>query len=167
MSRAKLFLFAQYGWVALVVAIAGVALYLTQHIDRDLLYGLLAGTGSFAYFVQKQKLEETNLFRELFESFNERYNDLNQELSRIVTSKSDTPLVADEKALLVDYFNLCAEEYLYLRRGFIFPVVWQSWYNGMQQYYANPRIRALWDKELQTDSYYGFTISTTQPQSNL
>ena len=130
MSRAKLFLFAQYGWVALAAAIAGVALYLTQHIDRDLLYGLLAGAGSFAYFVQKQKLEETTLFRELFERFNERYNGLNEGLSRIVTSKSDTFLTADEEALLVDYFNLCAEEYLYFRRGFVFPEVWQSWYNG-------------------------------------
>lgn len=167
MSPAKLFLFAQYGWVALAVAIAGVALYLTQHIDRDLLYGVLAAIASFAYFVQKQKLEETTLFRELFERFNERYNGLNEGLSRILTSKSDTSLAAGESALLVDYFNLCAEEYLYFRRGFVFPEVWQSWYNGMQQYYANPRIRALWDKELQTNSYYGFTISTTQTQSNL
>ena len=167
MSRAKLFLFAQYGWVALAVAIAGVALYLTQHIDRNLLYGLLGGTGSFAYFVQKQKLEETTLFRELFERFNKRYNDLNERITRIETSKSDTPLTADEQALLVVYFNLCAEEYLYFRRGFVFPEVWQSWYNGMQQYYENRRIRALWDKELQTNSYYGFTISTTQAQSNL
>lgn len=167
MSRAKLFLFAHYGWVALAAAIGGVALYLTDHIDRDLLYGVLAGTASFAYFVQKQKLEETGLFRELFERFNERYNAMNERLAGIVNSKSDSPLTSQEETLLVDYFNLCAEEFLYFRRGYIFPEVWQSWYNGMQQYFANARVKALWEQELRTNSYYGFAIITRQAQSNL
>jgi len=167
MSRTKLFLFAYYGWVALAAAAVGVALFMRQHIDRDLLYGLLAATGSFAYFVQKQKLEETKLFRELFERFNERYDGLNEGLSSIVSSRPDAPLTTEEASLLVDYFNLCAEEFLYFKRGFIFPEVWQSWYNGMNQYLASPRVRPLWERELQTNSYYGFTTDARPAQSNL
>ncbi len=167
MAPAKQLLFAQYGWLAAVAALAAVALHANDILSREVLYGAFGGAVSFAYFVQKQKLDETKLFRELFDQFNLRYNALNDELLLVLSGDPNASLAQKEEALLIDYFNLCAEEYLYFKRGYILPEVWQSWCNGMQQYYADPRIRRLWDSELVTNSYYGFSITRGAAQSNL
>ena len=60
---------------------------------------------------------------------------------------------------LNDYFNLCGEEYLFYRRGYIYPEVWKSWVAGMKIYYANERIKKLWAQELSNQSYYGLNVS--------
>lgn len=114
---------------------------------------------SLIYFVQKQKLEEVHLFNGLFEKFNQRYDRLNERLAEIDNVDSEIGLTNEEKAILVDYFNLCGEEYLYYKLGYIYPEVWNAWLRGMQQYYCNKRIRKYWQEELRTNSYYGLTDS--------
>ena len=59
---------------------------------------------------------------------------------------------------LVDYFNLCAEEFLYYQRGYIYPTVWQAWCRGMFQYLRIKAVRELWESEVKTGSYYGLTM---------
>lgn len=56
---------------------------------------ITGGFISFFYVVQKQKLEELQTFKELFNEFNRRYDKLNEKLNRIVTGKVDTPLTED------------------------------------------------------------------------
>jgi hypothetical protein len=68
-------------------------------------------------------------------------------------------LAADDKQLLYDYFNLCAEEYLYFKSGYVDAEVWQSWLRGMKLFASNPEIRRLWQEELESGSYYGFTLA--------
>jgi hypothetical protein len=118
----------------------------------------LASVFGFYYFVLKQHLEEIRLFKELFSEFNDRYNKINGELFRILQGPQDKPLTSEEIVLLFDYFNLCAEEFLYYRKGFIYPEVWRAWFNGMRIFRDNPRIRKLWEDELKNNSYYGFQI---------
>jgi hypothetical protein len=65
----------------------------------------------------------------------------------------------EDRQVLMDYFNLCAEEYLYFNAGYIDTSVWKSWMRGMKAYAAVPAIRGLWEKELQSGSYYGFSLS--------
>jgi hypothetical protein len=65
-------------------------------------------------FLYSQHLQETRLFTELFQTFNERYDRLNHSLNEIAGS-ARVGLSADSQQLLMDYFNLCAEEYLYFR----------------------------------------------------
>lgn len=64
---------------------------------------------SLIYFVQKQKLEEVHLFNGLFEKFNQRYDRLNERLAEIDNVDSEIGLTNEEKAILVDYFNLCGK----------------------------------------------------------
>jgi hypothetical protein len=59
---------------------------------------------------------------------------------------------------LYKYFNLCAEEYLYYTKGYIYPEVWSAWWNGMIVFCRNPRIRRIWSDELNTNAYYGFPL---------
>ncbi|MGD0349412.1 MAG: hypothetical protein ABSB84_03750 [Verrucomicrobiota bacterium] len=115
-----------------------------------------------SYFALKQHLEEIRLFKELFCSFNARYDARNKRLYALLDAPPEQRLTPDEIKLLYDYFNLCAEEYLYYRKGFIYPQVWDAWLNGMVIFFRNSRIRLLWEKELQTNSYYGFTITCLQ-----
>src|SRR5436190_2837771 len=44
-----------------------------------------------------------------------------------------------QKLEFIDYFNLCAEEFLFQRLGYIYDEVWTSWRNGMLQYGRDPR----------------------------
>ncbi|MGO8699452.1 MAG: hypothetical protein ACLQVY_17235 [Limisphaerales bacterium] len=111
-----------------------------------------------SYFALKQHLEEVHLFKELFSEFNARYDKMSKQLYALL-ARPDPKLTGEEITLLYGYFNLCAEEYLYYRKGFIYTEVWRAWLNGMVIFYEDPRICSLWKKELQTSSYYGFTTA--------
>jgi len=109
-----------------------------------------------SYFALKQHLEEVRLFKELFSEFNARYDKMSKQLYALLATRPDKDLTGEEITLLYGYFNLCAEEYLYYRKGFIYTEVWRAWLNGMVIFFKNPRICSLWEKELLTSSYYGF-----------
>ena len=114
---------------------------------------------TFFYFLQKQQLKETRLMKELITDFNGRYGALNEELQSILKTGQEHPasmLTQNERKTLVDYFNLCAEEYLFYDLGYVEPRVWGAWGDGMNEYAKDWRIRELWKREKQSDSYYGF-----------
>ena len=87
-----------------------------------------------------------------------RYNSLNEELEKLFSKDSTVPLTDIEKKLLVDYFNLCGEEYIYYQQGYIYPSVWEYWNNGMIYYMKNQLIKEFWDEERKSNSYYGLTM---------
>jgi hypothetical protein len=94
------------------------------------LIGSVLATGlAFIYFVQQQKLAETSLFKELFTEFNQRYDSLNEKLVALRGETSE--LTPEKKGIVLDYFNLCAEEYLFYKEGYIYPEVWTAWCRGM------------------------------------
>lgn len=136
------------------LALVGVVAALGTAVDWPALVGITGIPLSVLFFVQKQRLEELTLFRDLFRDFNVRYDGLNERLADIALEESE-PLTLQDRKTLVDYFNLCSEEYLYYRQGYILPEAWSAWVAGMMQYYSNPRVRAFWDQELLTGSYYG------------
>ena len=143
----------------LLIFVFTVCMFVSSFRSCAVLFPAVATILGFNYFVFKQHLEETHLFKELFTEFNRRYDELNGPLYALLSKPPDQPLTAEETTLLYDYFNLCAEEFLYYRKGFIYPVVWEAWCNGMRIFYADPRIRALWEMDSGTLSYYGFTAT--------
>lgn len=116
--------------------------------------GALLVVLGFSYFVQQQRLAETQLFADLFTRFNERYDQLNGRLAGIAV---DGQLSIGDRQLIVDYFNLCAEEYLFFSQGYILPRVWRSWCRGMLQYVEVEPFRSVWAEESSLDTYYGLT----------
>jgi hypothetical protein len=82
----------------------------------------------FCYFVQQQKLTETTLFQRFFCSFNRRYARLNGRLADIAEQQD---MSATARKVVVDYSNLCAEEYLFYKQGYIHPDAWTAWCRGM------------------------------------
>ena len=107
--------------------------------------------------------------KELITDFNSRYDNLNGELNDILRKGDEEPsmeLDQNDRAILNDYFNLCAEEYLFKKLGYIHPRVWEAWYRGMEIYFKDRRICELWEQE-EKDSYYGFTSPEKKKRSFL
>lgn len=154
----KKFLFRHYIKIALLggAALAILALKFEPIPDWNAIFTIIGGSLSFVYFVQKQKLEETRLLKDLFTEFNARYEALNEGLNEMLRGDLTRELSQDNVDTLYSYFNLCGEEYLYYKQGYIFPEVWEAWLNGMKTFYKDERIRRVWKQELETNSYYGF-----------
>jgi hypothetical protein len=79
---------------------------------------------------------------------------MNNRLQAIL--KKDGPFLPEEEDEFVDYFNLCAEEYMFWRAGYIDRRVWDGWRNGMRCFGRDSRVADLWNRERTSDSYYGF-----------
>jgi hypothetical protein len=69
----------------------------------------IGGIAGFTYFLYRQHLDETKLFKGLFAEFNARYDDLNDDLNTILFGPPEGPLSGHETQRLFSYFNLCAE----------------------------------------------------------
>jgi hypothetical protein len=123
----------------------------------ELLFSGIGAVAGFTYFVYRQHLDETKLFKELFVEFNERYNKLNEGLNGIRYGPPNGKLSDAERDLLFTYFNLCAEEYFFYQAGYIDYSVWESWKKGMRVFFGHPTIRELWKLDSKANSYYDFS----------
>jgi hypothetical protein len=158
----KVFVFRYYIKLAILcgVALVFVGARFKPFQDWQPILMILGGLLSFVYFVQKQKLEEVRLLKELFTEFNSRYDKLNECLNRILAEEMlEEDLSKEDLNVVYNYFNLCGEEYFYFRQRYIDPKVWKAWRNGMKIFYRNDRIRRAWAKELESGSHYGFQLA--------
>ena len=61
-----------------------------------------------------------------------------------------------EKSVIIDYLNLCSEEYYWFKKGRIDLKVWESWKDGMKFYLTNENFKSTVEEQKQEkDSYYG------------
>jgi hypothetical protein len=180
--QVKHWVLRHYLWVALILLLLALAAaVLSKPLDWKIWVPILGIPFSFLWTIQKQKIEELELFKKLFTEFNRRYGRLNDKLNAIrgygqpnekLNPSHDKPqsnaIEGKDREDLYAYFNLCAEEWLFYREGYIYPDVWKAWFNGMKFFRQNPRIKELWDKELETDSYYGLTFDDdeSEPPAN-
>lgn len=109
--------------------------------------------------ILKQKIDDDKIFRELFISFNQRYSDeINDHFNNLLNpSEAIIPL---NKLLIIDYFNLCSEEYFWYKKGRIPNDIWKSWEAGILINLTIPQVKELFESETkekkQRISYYGF-----------
>ena len=164
--RTKYFLHRYHFQLILIVIVGTVAISIwlyNRGDDWKLFLPVIGGAVSLIYVVEKQQLDEARLFKELFVQFNEKYDQLNEELNRI---KSQDSISKEDRDTLYDYFNLCGEEYLFYQQGYIYPEVWKSWVLGMKIFYGSDLIRPIWISELKSGSYYGLDIEREIKQIN-
>jgi hypothetical protein len=139
-------------WFVLLMAVGITVWALVPQLQYwEVLAAMFAACWGVVYFLRQQHLEEARFFRELFTEFNRRYDRLNETL---LQSLNDERPFDEQK--FVDYFNLCAEEWLYYKAGYVYELVWQAWHRGMRQFGRDSRVAELWRRERQTESYYGF-----------
>ena len=151
-------IYRHYWWIALLGGgvLVGFALVLGGDDRAGLAGAAIAGTLGFCYFAVQQKLAETTLFHEIFVRFNERYDGMNDCLAEIADRQAD--LTPAQRKLVVDYFNLCAEEYFFHTQGYIPPEVWKAWCCGMAWYLRRHPFREIWEEEVKSESFYGLTL---------
>lgn len=145
--------------VTVASLVSGILLLVPVAKQPEIYLPAVAAAAGFAYFLYNQHLQETRLFTELFRDFNARYDKLNDSLHRIAADNQASVFSHDDRQILFDYFNLCAEEYLYYKTGYIDAEVWRSWRNGMRHFSELHHIRNLWESELAEGSYYDFSLS--------
>lgn len=155
--RLKFWLYTNYWWLIVTAIALAVPLLLYFKEQVTTAVTVAGALLSIAYFLQKQRLDELRLFRDLFKEFNARYDDMNEDLARI-SALQIADIDEDARARLVDYFNLCGEEYLYFKLGFIEPTVWSAWHNGMKALMKFPAISSVWHAERETGSYYDLPL---------
>jgi hypothetical protein len=159
----RTFLFRYY-WLITILVVVGTIPLIVAFSKPDNVPGnvatLFGAALGVVYFVQKQKLEELKEFESLFTRFNERYSEMNDDLQNILAG---IPLIGTNvRDVLNNYFNLCAEEYLFYSQGLILPNVWSAWCRGMLVYLRNGEILQHWNGEVEIDSHYGLTIEIIQ-----
>lgn len=148
---------------AVLAALGVLGLQIADKLEAkgtaSVLVSLVAGLLGLAYFLQTEHRAQTQLFYQLFKDFNARYDTLNARLNTLLAAPQDQDFSKEAQDTLYDYFNLCAEEYLYYRAGYIDLMVWEYWKVGVREYLKHPRIKTLLASELETDSYYGLTLT--------
>lgn len=153
--RGKDFLFSAY-WISPILGSTMAAILIAySNLGSVVVSAILGGSFGFFYFLQKQRIEDAAFFQKAFSDFNARYDGMNEKLSEVLS----TGQVNSNRSSLIDYFNLCAEEYPLYKRGYIPLEVWDSWRAGMFQYWSLPEVRGLWISETKTASYYRFNPS--------
>ena len=157
-------------WLVGLLALALAIAYSLGFDDKEHILVTIGIVLPIIYAVHSQRREEVRLFKELFTGFNERYDRLNGKLGEVARlPREASDLTSEQRETLVDYFNLCGEEYLFYRLGYIRQEAWRAWLAGMQHYYrAHPLIEKTWNSELGQGSYYGFPqgILTTSQSHN-
>jgi hypothetical protein len=139
-----------------IIVVIAATLLARRRFDPVTEATLIASIVSIFFAFQNQKREDARLFKELFILFNDRYDKLKDAMNAITDDGGQaTP---DEQETLYKYFNLCAEEFLFYQRNYIYAEAWTAWRNGMKLFLANPKIRKVWDEEKASDSYYGLTF---------
>lgn len=135
-----------------VLIIIPVVFFIPKLIENRLeILGVVLG---LYYFLHQQKLAEAQFFQVNFKDFNERYDKLNDFLLHAVEKDQLSEVNRDK---FIDYFNLCAEEYLLYEKGYIPNNVWASWVQGMSYYWSFKCVKELWLQE-KVESYYGFSF---------
>ncbi|HEV7298638.1 MAG TPA: hypothetical protein VGN72_04675 [Tepidisphaeraceae bacterium] len=146
--------------IAIAILVGVVCTAIPALRTPEWVFGWLAVVGAVAAFFFNQHATETVHFIELFEKFNDRYDRMNEEL-RAISQKRDT-LTGRDRAKVVDYFNLCAEEFLFFDAGYIDERVWNAWRAGMASYGRSAAIREVWEQERVDGSYYGFEFPVSR-----
>jgi len=143
-------------WCAAATIILGLVYLVTPSGYRSgsLLVAAIGGLWALAIYLHGQHAGDARLVKELLTEFNDRYDKLGTDLQFAVSTRGDFEKETELK--FVRYFNLCAEEWLFWRAGYIYDPVWKAWENGMKQYGRDRRVVDLWKNEEKTDSYYGF-----------
>ncbi|MBE9048423.1 hypothetical protein IQ255_29250 [Pleurocapsales cyanobacterium LEGE 10410] len=193
--RIKYWLYKQDQWiistlVILLTVITTVALIDVSRngewikvIEFRVWVAIIVGLITLLFAFMRQKHNDMSVFFQLFEKFNNRYDELNSYLNAINKITSDNDLLEQQprehpfkvvgdhmneklrerlfnknavENVLDDYLNLCAEEHLAYINGYIPPNIMKYWYNGMEVFFKNENMREYFKEELDSDSYYEF-----------
>lgn len=111
------------------------------------------------------KVEQDKFEQSLFEHFNGRYNSKLDDLLNKVShdnneSSGPNELDKEDKKIIINYLNLCAEEFYWYKRGRIPRSIWDAWIAGIKQKVKYNVVKRVIKEEMEKNetkkSYYDF-----------
>jgi low affinity Fe/Cu permease len=132
--------------------------------------GFVAVYITWLFSKKSERLNNDALFHGLFRDFNTRYGLLNSYLKTLEqNSKNKEYSLEDLKKdselydKIIDYLNICAEEYYWFQQGRLDGKVWLAWSYGMNSWYKNiPILRELWLEEIALDGYKSYYLKQNE-----
>jgi hypothetical protein len=124
-----------------------VLVFLESH--PSITMGIIALLITSGYSSSTKKRENDKMMKDLFTDFNKRYSALNGDLEKASKAQTVEDLSPSLRDAVIDFFNLCAEEYFWKKKGRIDDSIWNSWEVGMNYWYNHPSeiIKNLWLSE--------------------
>ncbi len=142
-----------------LLILLGVIYFKFDKISNSDFLGIIAAIATIYFGILKYRIENDKVFKELFESFNKKYDEDLNDLFNEIRRGNKTELTEKEKNQVIDYFNLCAEEYLWFLKGRIPKKVWEAWKSGIHANLQLKEIKNIYLEEIQkketSKSYYG------------
>lgn len=133
--------------------------YLLNLINENLFFGSLGSIATIYFGFLKLKIDNDLLFKELFNSFNEKYDSKFNDLINEIRIDANKQIIGDDRNIVIDYFNLCAEEFLWYSKKRIPNGVWKAWKAGILENLEIQQINEIYELETSTSrgktSYYG------------
>ncbi|MCG2587789.1 hypothetical protein [Rhodohalobacter sulfatireducens] len=143
----------------LIIGVTGAFFLIGTNGVSDKYFFSIIGTLITLYIgLTQYQLNNDKIFKELFNNFNQRYDEEFNDLINELSSNGDKRVLnRKEKTLIIDYLNLCAEEYLWYKKSRIPKDVWTAWKNGIESNLEIEEVREVVSHELIKfkDSYYG------------
>ena len=125
----------------------------------EILVAVIATGLSLSLGIRQYRTENDKLFKDLFYDFNKKYdstfNNILNSIDIEFRENGNYEISTNDKKIIIDYINMCAEEYLWYSKNRIPSEVWNSWKNGMI-YFMNikPINEIVINQKIQKDSFY-------------
>lgn len=131
---------------------------------KNLYLGIIASLITLYLGLLKIKIEREKFEQTLFTDFNNRYSpDINGLFVKIRKKENKckkVKLTKHNKQLIIEYLNLCSEEYYWFKRGRIPTKIWDAWDAGIKQNTNLISVEKIIKSEMKNDltkkSYYKF-----------
>ena len=108
--------------------------------------------------IHYNEYKKTKIMHDLFLHYNSKYNEIDDYLREV--QDKDDKLIIGKNNKIIDYINLCAEEYFWFKKGLISKEIWNNWKNGIDEKLKCNKIKEVFidecTKSEKTDSYYGY-----------
>lgn len=147
--------------IALIVLILNSLLYAFSLYEKEIFIGIIASIATLYLGIIKYKIDSDKFSLDLFESFNKRYDDkLNDVFNRIPDEKqlqNSKQFSNEDRCAIIDYINLCAEEYYWYKNNRIPENVWKAWRKGISENLKKDGVRQIYASEIKNfeGSFYG------------
>lgn len=117
---------------------------------------------------QNASIAHDKMHMELHTKFSDEFEQLLPNLLALIESEPphNNPIYGEDQeainALTIrKYFNLCAEEFYWYKKGRIDQEVWESWRVGMNDFYSmSPLMRELWEDNSKDGGYKAYYLNS-------
>ncbi|MEX0608798.1 MAG: hypothetical protein WD016_10615 [Balneolaceae bacterium] len=159
MDSLKIFFIRNRITLFFLVLFVGVLFAFSEfEINDKFFYATLGALITLYIGITRYHLNNDKVFMELFNEFNSRYDDETNELFNSLRDGLRDYEPKEDRLRVIDYLNLCAEEYMWYKKGRIPKDVWAAWEVGIIKNLILNNVYDVFDdeKNLSGESYYGF-----------